>query len=167
MKFLLPLVFVFAMGVSAPTPALADPPRTAGEGMFDCLGEFDWGCRVMSYLFEDKKNGLPSFRTDVSTTRGVENTDSTSVQTALRKMMGFFSNAMLVIASLILLYHLIVMVAETAHTGTVGGKETNQLWAPIRLVIAIGLLVPIGGTAEEPTGLNSGQYVILQVAKWG
>jgi hypothetical protein len=168
MQALLPFVFALALFSAAPAPAKAAVPSTPGEGMFDCLGSFDWGCQIIGYLFEGK--GLSTFRTNGKNDAGLDDVrnsmESTSVQNALKKMMAFFSNAMLVIASLMLLYHFIVMVAETAHTGTIGGKETNQLWAPIRLVIAIGLLVPLSTTGTG-AGLNSGQYIILQISKWG
>ncbi|MDX1921674.1 MAG: DotA/TraY family protein [Alphaproteobacteria bacterium] len=80
---------------------------------------------------------------------------------ALRNALGIYSNALLIVASVILLYHLLVMTGETAHQGVIGGKRTNQVWAPIRLVIAIGLLVPLA------SGLNSAQYITLQVIEWG
>ena len=80
---------------------------------------------------------------------------------ALRSALGIYSNALLIVASVILLYHLLIMTGETAHQGVVGGKRTNQVWAPIRLVIAIGLLVPLA------SGLNSAQYITLQVIEWG
>ena len=87
---------------------------------------------------------------------------SMSVQTALATALGMYSNAMLVIAAFILFYHLTAMVAETAHHGVTMGKRASQIWAPIRLVVAIGLLVPV-----STTGLNSGQYIVIQMAKWG
>ncbi|MBY0427759.1 MAG: hypothetical protein K2Q32_00895, partial [Alphaproteobacteria bacterium] len=80
---------------------------------------------------------------------------------ALRSALGIYSNALLIVASVILLYHLLIMTGETAHQGVVGGKRTNQVWAPIRLVVAIGLLVPLA------SGLNSAQYITLQIIEWG
>jgi hypothetical protein len=161
-----PFVLALALFFAAPAPAEAAPSSPPGEGTFDCMpGGFDWGCQIMGYLFEDRGlQGTNLFNTTSNmdpTANQAGNLHPTSVQTALRVMMGFFSNAILIIASVILLYHFVVMVAETAHTGTIGGKETNQIWAPIRLVIAIGLLVPLA------SGLNSGQYITLQIAKWG
>jgi conjugal transfer/type IV secretion protein DotA/TraY len=151
------LAFVFCLCLS-PQPAAAGPIKTAtGQGAFDCLNSgLDWGCEIISFLFENKpityvKNGVPSAQKDQP---GI-------VESSLRAMMGFFSNAILIIASLKLLYELIQMVAETAHSGQVGGKEANQLWAPIRLVVAIGLLVPLSD------GMNSGQHIIIQISKWG
>jgi hypothetical protein len=86
---------------------------------------------------------------------------SNSISAALRVALGLYSNALLIVASIILLYHLLIMVTETAHQGVVGGKRANQIWAPIRLVIAIGLLVPLA------SGLNSAQYITLQAIEWG
>lgn len=144
---LLPFALLFALSIFTATPAHAQT-TTSTNGMFDCLGDYDWGCQVIGYLFEDK--GLTGNRME-----------SSSLQGALKVMMAFFSNAILVIASIILLIELIKMVAETAHSGVIGGKETNQIWAPIRLVIAIGLLVPLSN------GMNSAQYIVVQIAKWG
>ncbi|MBI3418648.1 MAG: DotA/TraY family protein [Proteobacteria bacterium] len=98
-------------------------------------------------------NGGPAFIADPGA--------ASSIAGALRIALGLYSNALLIVASIILLYHLLVMVTETAHQGIVGGKRANQLWSPIRLVIAIGLLVPLS------SGLNSSQYIALEVIEWG
>ena len=89
-------------------------------------------------------------------------TQYTGVQQALISALAFYSNAILILAAVILFYHLVAMVVETAHHGQVMGKRANQIWAPIRLVFAIGLLVPVGSA-----GLNSGQYIVIQMAQWG
>ena len=83
------------------------------------------------------------------------------IQGTLISALGFYSDAILIVAAVVLFYHLAAMTVETAHEGVVMGKRANQIWAPIRLVVAIGLLVPIGG------GLNSGQYIIFKVTEWG
>jgi len=64
------------------------------------------------------------------------------------------------------------MVVSTAHEGVAMGKKANQIWAPIRLVVAVGLLVPIGSgpsscESVSGAGLNSGQYIVIQMAEWG
>ncbi|NDE90939.1 MAG: hypothetical protein EB059_07375 [Alphaproteobacteria bacterium] len=152
---LLPLLFVAFFALS-PMQAQAAAP---GDGTFDCLpGTFDWGCRILSFLFETTNNDVTYVKDGGNIPEQGSNVSSLA---ALREMMRFFSNALLIFASIKLLYELIQMVAETAHTGQVGGKQANKLWAPIRLVIAIGLLVPLA------SGLNSGQYIVLQIAKWG
>ncbi|MFA4995460.1 MAG: DotA/TraY family protein [Bdellovibrionales bacterium] len=83
------------------------------------------------------------------------------LQKGIQAALGFYSNAILIIAALILFYHLTTMVLQTAHSGKAMGNEARQIWAPIRLVMAIGLLVPISG------GLNSGQYIVIKTAELG
>lgn len=83
------------------------------------------------------------------------------VVAAMITALGYYSDAILIVAAVILFYHLAAMTVETAHDGVVMGKRANQIWAPIRLVVAIGLLVPIGG------GLNSGQYIVIRMTEWG
>lgn len=161
---LLPFFFV-AMLSFAPLNAQAASygPTGPRDGMFDCLGNLDWGCRIISFLFESTDNGNDNSVTYYKD--GVAQTPEqpTPAIKALHAMMGFFSNVLLIFAAIKLLYELIQMTAESAQTGQVGGKDTNKLWAPIRLVIAIGLLVPL----ETGGGLNSGQFIVLQIAKWG
>lgn len=81
--------------------------------------------------------------------------------TALHTLFGFYSSALLIVAALIIMYFVIVIAAETAQTGTPFGKRFNTVWAPIRLVVALGLLVPVAN------GLNVAQYMVLYAAKWG
>ncbi|MGE3769527.1 MAG: DotA/TraY family protein [Bdellovibrionales bacterium] len=81
-------------------------------------------------------------------------------QELLRTMLGFYSRAILVFASFMVLYHVLHLVVTAAWEGKpLGGAD--QVWAPLRLVLAIGLLVPLG------TGLNTAQYAVLEVAKLG
>lgn len=87
---------------------------------------------------------------------------SVPVAAGLEAMFATYSSAMLVLGGLLVLYHMLAIVAGTAQEGKLGGRSMNQIWAPIRLVMAIGLLVPIGYH-----GLNSGQVVVVNVAKWG
>ncbi|HAX91560.1 MAG TPA: hypothetical protein DCY07_05040, partial [Rhodospirillaceae bacterium] len=126
----------------------------------------DWGLNVIDYLFKGKEITLG--------TAAAAQPDC-GMMTALGAALSFYSKAVLVIAGLLLLYHLTFMIAETAHTGKAMGKA-NQIWAPIRLVLAIGLLVPIASGAASPTsgattcnvtGYNTGQYLAMQVARWG
>ncbi len=80
---------------------------------------------------------------------------------AMHSLFQFYSLAILLFAVLIFLYYVLVVIGETAQTGTPFGRRFNKVWAPLRLVVAIGLLVPIN------YGLNSGQYIVLASAKYG
>jgi len=77
------------------------------------------------------------------------------------QILSLYSMATMVIAVIIVLYYIMTVVGEAAKTGTPFGSRFNSLWAPIRLVVALGLLVPLG------SGLNSAQYIVMQVAKMG
>ena len=90
--------------------------------------------------------------------------DDDSINTfhdALHGLLQFYSIGLLVIAVFIAIYFVFAIVAETAQTGTPFGRRFNHVWAPIRLVVAIGLLVPIG------QGLNSAQWITMYAAKFG
>ncbi len=80
---------------------------------------------------------------------------------ALHVLFQLYSVALMVIAVLIFSYFIVTTIAETAKDGTPFGKRFNHVWAPIRMVVALGLLVPAS------LGLNSGQYITLYAAKWG
>lgn len=85
----------------------------------------------------------------------------TSVQSALMKILGFYSDAILVVAAFMLFYYLTTMIISTAQHGEIMGKKADKVWAPIRLVIALGLLVPVSG------GLSAGQSIVIQFVEWG
>lgn len=87
---------------------------------------------------------------------------SIGMRAGLEGMFQTYSYAMLVIAGFLVMYHIMAIVAGTAHAGKMGGGVMHTVWAPIRLVLAIGMLIPVG-----VNGLNSGQIVVVQVAKWG
>ncbi|MCB9990356.1 MAG: DotA/TraY family protein [Rhodospirillales bacterium] len=80
---------------------------------------------------------------------------------ALRGMLQVYSVGLLVIAVFTFLYFMFAIAAETAQTGTAFGRRFNHLWAPIRMVVALGLLIPIAH------GLNSSQWILMYAAKWG
>ena len=79
----------------------------------------------------------------------------------LHQMYLFYSLALLIIGLLIFIYFIMVILIETAQTGTPFGRRFNSVWAPIRMVVAIGLLVPFA------FGMNSAQFITLYAAKWG
>lgn len=83
------------------------------------------------------------------------------MQNALGPLLAMYSWGVLVVGAFMVFWAVISIVAETARTGQLGGNRHNMLWAPIRLVFAIGLLVPLG------FGFNSGQYIVIKVAEWG
>ncbi len=80
----------------------------------------------------------------------------------MQRLFLVYSNGLLVVAVVITSYFIVTILAETAQTGTPFGKRFNKTWAPLRIVIAFGLLMPFNAT-----GLNSSQYIVLYAAKIG
>lgn len=89
---------------------------------------------------------------------------ATPLRSVIHQMLAVYSSAVLVIAGFIILYYMILTIADAAQTGK-AFRRINPLWGPLRLCIAIGLLMPLpsGGSA----GLNSGQYIVIKFAEWG
>ncbi len=80
---------------------------------------------------------------------------------ALGQLFSIYSYGVLVIASFMIAWSVISIVVDTAATGKFFGGRHNPVWWPIRLVLGLALLVPLG------YGFNAGQYMVIQVAKWG
>lgn len=79
----------------------------------------------------------------------------------MHALFNFYNLALLLVGALIFIYYIIVVVIETAQTGAPFGRRFSKLYAPFRLVIAVGLLVPFG------YGFNASQYITLYAAKLG
>ncbi|MFN3826106.1 MAG: DotA/TraY family protein [Micavibrio sp.] len=84
-----------------------------------------------------------------------------SFHNGLHDMFEYYNTGLAIIAFLIILYYVIALTAETAKTGVPFGMRFNHAIAPIRLIIAFGLLVPI------TSGFNGAQLITLAMAKWG
>ncbi len=82
------------------------------------------------------------------------------LRAVLMQMLTLYSSAVLVIAGFIVLYYFTLVIVDAAKTGQ-AFRRIDPVWGPLRLVIAIGILVPLGG------GLNSGQLMVLQLSQWG
>lgn len=80
---------------------------------------------------------------------------------ALHMMLQFYSIGLTVIGLLIFMYYSVAVLAETAQTGTPFGRRFNHVWAPIRMVVALGMIIPIS------YGLSGAQLLTLYMGKWG
>lgn len=85
----------------------------------------------------------------------------TDFHVAIHELFQLYSIGLLVVAVIIVCYFIFAVLAETAQTGVPFGKRYNHVWTPIRLVFALGLLIPVG------YGLNSAQWITLYSAKFG
>jgi len=84
------------------------------------------------------------------------------LQNSLGALMQIYNSGVLVIAGIMLFWCVLSVVVDTARTGQIGGGRHNMVWAPIRIVFALGLLIPLG-----TTGFSSGQIMIIKLAEWG
>ncbi len=143
-----PLLCALTLGIGLAAPALAQ----AGNGLFEKPPETDVARAWLDLLFRGIK--LPE---------GIayDAQGFTVIAEALNRALALYSTSILVIGGLLLFYNIALLVVETAHYGVPLGRRSAQLWAPIRLVIAIGFLVPVGGS------LNSGQYLVVWMAQQG
>lgn len=80
---------------------------------------------------------------------------------ALGDMLAIYSYAVLVVAAFVVAWAVLNIVVDTAHTGQFFGRRHNPVWYPIRLLFALGLLIPLNH------GFNAGQYAVIQIAEWG
>lgn len=84
------------------------------------------------------------------------------LQNALGGLMQIYNTGVLVVAGIMLFWIVLSVVVDTAKTGQIGGGRHNMVWAPIRIVFALGLLIPLGSS-----GFSSGQFAIMKLAEWG
>ena len=83
------------------------------------------------------------------------------IQAAIGKMLAVYNTGILVLAGMLTLWAILTFILDSAHHGTLGGGRHSVLYGPLRLVVALGLLVPLG------TGYNGAQIIALQLAESG
>lgn len=79
----------------------------------------------------------------------------------LAELFRVFNYAMVILASCMLIYTVVMSVLNTAHEGEFMGKQINSGWAIIRAVTGIGILVP------KYTGYSLIQVFIMWVTVQG
>lgn len=113
----------------------------------------------LAFILMDHTFGVPEvFQSNVAPASAAARTP---FHAALHFLFSYYSMAMLIVAGFILIYYFIVVVLESAQTGTPFGQRFEHMYVPFRLVLCVGMLVP------AYYGLNMGQYGTLYVAKWG
>lgn len=61
------------------------------------------------------------------------------------KALAVFSSALTIIAVNIIAWITIQGIVQSAYTGKVLGEKFHQIWAPLRVVLGLGLIMPIAG----------------------
>lgn len=71
--------------------------------------------------------------------------DGSEAPSVLSEVIGYVNLFVVVIGGLMFFYNMTIGVLQSAHEGEVLGRRWSSLWAPIRVIFAIGLLVPVPG----------------------
>lgn len=110
----------------------------------------------IAFLMLDYVFGIPDMFGSNAMTGG-----PTPFHEGLHDLFQFYNLAILLVGVLIFLYYCVVVVIETAQTGVPFGRRFSKIYAPFRLIAAVGLLVPLN------YGFNGAQYITLYAAKMG
>lgn len=68
-----------------------------------------------------------------------------------------FTSALTFIGALFMGWHIIIGIVSSAYSGKVLGERYHQIWAPLRVVLGFGMLVPIAG------GFSTVHYLLRDV----
>tara|TARA_R100000687_G_scaffold83635_1_gene87899 strand:- start:4993 stop:7323 length:2331 start_codon:yes stop_codon:yes gene_type:complete len=111
--------------------------------------EADKSIEYLRYIFGDVVNVI---------TGGGSPDQIDSVLGAMSQVM---AAGMLIFTGIIVCYVLITGLLDSANEGNPMGKAVNQMWVPLRMVLAMGLVLPLGG------GYSAMQVAVLWVAGQG
>ncbi len=152
LQVLLLIITVFTM------PALAyngpgTGPSAIGDFFTNHNNSHDIAFRLLDLIF-----GIPGIFQSVAITSGEV---PTPFHEGMHALFAFYSYGMLLVATLIIVYLVVAIVLETAESGVPFGQRFNKAWAPVRLILFFGLLLPTS------SGINMAQYILLYSAKYG
>lgn len=68
-----------------------------------------------------------------------------NVDTVFGRLIGYFNVIVLIIGGLMFFWNITIAIMQTAHEGSVLGQRYSSLWVPLRLIAAVGMLVPVPG----------------------
>lgn len=150
-------VLLFLQIVLLVVSLVTDPVMAGQDSGFVGMFGTPYPERDIALSLMDKVFGIPNFfNTEYNPANG-----PLPFHQALQGLFGFYSTALLLLGVIIFLYFVFVIIAETVQSGTPFGRRFAHAWVPIRLVVALGLLIPLG------YGYNTAQYVVLTAAKMG
>lgn len=142
-------------GHSAQAQYFATPDGGTG---IDYKTDKDWAFQFLENIFGGQAKTGIDFWVKEDNIQG-SNPWFTSIFVGMLKT---YSQALLFIAIFMILYILIMALADAARSGKPFGEKFDPIWAPIRFAVAIGLLLPISGA-----GYNGAQMLVFQSAEWG
>lgn len=122
------MVVLALFAISAPTSAAAAEPETSE--LWNLFGT-QYG-DAYSSVFLNQLFG-PLF----------PSANGTEVTSVFPMIIGYFNVIILIIGGLMFFYNVTVGVMQSAHEGVVLGQRWSSLWGPLRVIIAVGMLVPV------------------------
>lgn len=130
--------------------ALESLPSAAGTTMFDmridpASASQDYALMVLDKVLRQSAVGTGG-----------------AMQNALATMMEVYNTGIMIVAAVMIFWMILSIVVDTAKSGIVGGGRHNMVWTPIRVVFALGIMIPLGAT-----GFSSGQFAVMKLAEWG
>jgi conjugal transfer/type IV secretion protein DotA/TraY len=83
--------------------------------------------------------------------------NAANVNTPYANAFAVLTAALAFFGGLFMAYHTVAGIVSTAHSGKVLGERWHQIWAPLRIVLGFGLLIPVGD------GFSSIHYILRDV----
>lgn len=81
--------------------------------------------------------------------------------TVFSTIIGYLNFTCVAVGGLLFFYNVTVGVLQSAHEGKILGERWSSLWAPLRIVFGVGLLIPLPGLG----GYNLGQAGIAYIVR--
>lgn len=138
------IIFLIAMLIASPVLAADPSAKTIWEGFGTEFGEA-YSSVILHEIFG------PLFPSAADA----------SGPTVFSQIIGFLNFACIAVGGVLFFYNITVGVMQTAHEGEVLGKRWSSLWAPLRVLFGVGLLIPLPGLG----GYNLGQAGIAYIVK--
>jgi conjugal transfer/type IV secretion protein DotA/TraY len=160
LSFLLGIVLLLAMMAVIITMAVTHSASAGSVNtLFGSMFETARPQNDLALMMLDRTFQIPGFFG--SSQAPASANDISAFMRGLQTLFEFYGMGMLCIAGLLVFYFFIAVILETAQSGSPFGERFAEVYVPIRLVIALLLLVPMG------YGFSAGQYMVLNMAKWG
>lgn len=87
--------------------------------------------------------------------------DAGAKDTLFSLLIGNFNLLFFALGLALLSYNMVIAVTSTANDGQVFGRNASALWAPVRCIVAVALLIPL------PTSYNASQHLVAHMTNAG
>lgn len=150
MPALLIAVLVFSLMPGMALAQGATPPSMTPSGLYETFIAADGDNFTMLLLQQ-------IFGSSIFAVTG----DASNTSTLFGDIVGYFNAAVLVVGGVMFLNNLATGTLQSAHEGEVMGRNWSSLWAPLRSIMAIALLIPLPNYG----GYNTAQVFTAFIVK--